>query len=58
MAAQSSDLFSTNIRHMLDDLTPNKDGKIKIDMEDDVIRGATVVFNGEITYPPPQPKIQ
>ena len=58
MATQSSNLFSTNIRHMLDDLTPNKDGKIKIDMEDDVIRGATVVHNGKITYPPPQPKIQ
>ena len=58
MATQSSNLFSTNIRHMLDDLTPNKDGKIKIDMEDDVIRGATVVLNGKITYPPPQPKIQ
>ena len=43
---------------MLDDLTPNKDGNIKIDMEDDVIRGATVVCNGKITYPPPKPKIQ
>ena len=58
MSAQSSNLFSTNIRHMLDDLTPNKDGKIKINMEDDVIRGATVVCNGKITYPPPKPKIQ
>ncbi len=58
MAAQSSNLFSTNIRHMLDDLTPNKDGEIKINMEDDVIRGATVVYKGKITYPPPKPKIQ
>ena len=58
MAAQSSTLYATNIRHMLDDLTPEKDGKITINMEDDVIRGATVVHAGEITYPPPAPKVQ
>ena len=43
---------------MLDDLTPEKDGQITINMEDDVIRGATVVHAGAITYPPPAPKIQ
>ena len=58
MAAQSSTLFATNIRHMMDDLTPEKDGQITINMEDDVIRGATVVHAGEITYPPPAPKVQ
>ena len=58
MAAQSSTLYATNIRHMLDDLTPEKDGQITINMEDDVIRGATVVHAGEITYPPPAPKVQ
>jgi H+-translocating NAD(P) transhydrogenase subunit alpha len=42
MAAQSSTLYSTNIRHMLADLTPEKDGVIVHDMDDDVIRGATV----------------
>ena len=44
MAAQSSTLYSTNIRHMLADLTPEKDGVIQHDMEDDVIRGATVTW--------------
>ena len=58
MAAQSSELYSTNIRHMISDLTPKKDGVINHDMEDDVIRGATVCFGGEITFPPPPPKIQ
>ena len=43
---------------MLDDLTPEKDGQIIINMEDDVIRGATVVHNGEVTFPPPAPKVQ
>ncbi|MEF0942968.1 Re/Si-specific NAD(P)(+) transhydrogenase subunit alpha [Rhizobium sp. BR 362] len=58
MAAQASTLYSTNIRHMLTDLTPGKDGKLVHDMEDDVIRGATVIFEGEITYPPPAPKVR
>ena len=57
MAAQASTLYATNIRHMLTDLTPRKDGVIVHDMEDDVIRGATVVKGGEITYPPPPPKV-
>ena len=57
MAAQSSTLYSTNIRHMMTDLTPNKDGKLKHDMKDDVIRGATASYKGKITFPPPPPKI-
>ena len=58
MAAQSSTLYATNIRHMMTDLTPEKDGQIVHDMEDDVIRGATVTFKNEITFPPPPPKVQ
>lgn len=58
MAAQSSTLYSTNIRHMMTDLTPAKDGIVVHNMEDDVIRGATVTKDGEITFPPPPPKIQ
>ncbi|WP_373356406.1 Re/Si-specific NAD(P)(+) transhydrogenase subunit alpha [Pseudoroseicyclus sp. CXY001] len=58
MAAQASTLYATNIRHMLTDLTPGKDGAIVQDMEDDVIRGATVVKDRAITFPPPPPKVQ
>ena len=58
MAAQSSTLYSTNVRHMMTDLTPEKDGQVVHNMEDDVIRGATVTYEGEITYPPPPPKVQ
>ncbi len=58
MAAQASTLYSTNIRHMITDLTPGKDGQIVHNMEDDVIRGATVTFQGAVTYPPPPPKVQ
>jgi NAD(P) transhydrogenase subunit alpha len=57
MAAQASTLYSTNIRHMLTDLTPKKDGVLVQNMEDDVIRGATVTHAGAITFPPPPPKI-
>ena len=57
MAAQASTLYSNNIRHMLTDLTPKKDGVIFHNMEDDVIRGATVTHDGAITFPPPPPKI-
>lgn len=57
MAAQASTLYSTNIRHMLTDLTPKKDGVIHHNMEDDVIRGATVTHDGAITFPPPPPKV-
>ncbi|HHB81339.1 MAG TPA: Re/Si-specific NAD(P)(+) transhydrogenase subunit alpha, partial [Aliiroseovarius sp.] len=58
MAAQASTLYANNIRHMMADLTPEKDGQIVHNMEDDVIRGATVDFEGEITFPPPPPKVQ
>ncbi|MCK0767736.1 Re/Si-specific NAD(P)(+) transhydrogenase subunit alpha [Chromohalobacter canadensis] len=58
MATQASLLYATNIRHMLTDLTPEKDGVIVHDMEDDVIRGVTVAHQGEITFPPPPPKVK
>jgi H+-translocating NAD(P) transhydrogenase subunit alpha len=46
MAAQASTLYSTNVRHMMSDLTPGKDGVLVHNMEDDVIRGATVAIEG------------
>ena len=58
MATQSSLLYATNIRHMLTDLTPDKDGVVAHNMDDDVIRGATVTHHGEITFPPPPPKVK
>ena len=58
MGTQASTLYSNNIRHMLTDLTPGKDGVINHNMEDDVIRGATVAHGGEITFPPPPPKVK
>ena len=47
----SSQLYGTNLYHLLDDMGGAND--FKVDMEDDVVRSATVVNAGEITWPPP-----
>jgi H+-translocating NAD(P) transhydrogenase subunit alpha len=57
LPTQSSQLYGTNLRHLLTDMTPGKNGQLVIDMEDEAIRGATVIKDGEITWPPPPPKI-
>jgi NAD(P) transhydrogenase subunit alpha len=57
LAAQSSQLYGTNLRHLLTDMCPEKDGELVVDMEDEVVRGATVVNGNEITWPPPAPKL-
>jgi NAD(P) transhydrogenase subunit alpha len=57
LPTQSSQLYATNLRHLLTDLCPEKNGTIHVNMEDEVIRGATVIKNGEITWPPPAPKL-
>jgi NAD(P) transhydrogenase subunit alpha len=58
LATQSSQLYGNNIRHLLSELTKNSDGQINVDMEDEAIRGATIVNGGEVTWPPPAPKLQ
>lgn len=57
LPTQSSQLYATNIRHLLAEMCPEKNGEVTVDMEDEVIRGATVIHNGEITWPPPAPRI-
>ena len=57
MAAQASQLYGTNLRHLLTDMTKEKDGNAKVDFDDEVVRGATAVKQGEITFPPPAPKL-
>ena len=57
LATQASQLYATNLRHLLTDMTPEKDGALVIDFEDEVVRGATVCKGGETTYPPPAPKL-
>ena len=57
MANQSSQLYATNLRHLLTELCPEKNGVINVNMDDEVIRGTTVIKEGTITWPPPPPKI-
>ena len=57
LATQSSQLYSTNLRHMLTDLTPEKDGQLVFDMEDDVTRCSTVAYEGEVVWPSEPPKL-
>jgi NAD(P) transhydrogenase subunit alpha len=57
LPTQSSQLYGTNLRHLLTDLTPEKDGQMNVNMDDEIIRGVTVINQGEITWPPPAPKL-
>ena len=54
LANQSSQLYATNLRHLLTELTPTKDGVINVNFENEVLRALTVIKEGKITYPPPQ----
>ncbi|MDD1623624.1 MAG: Re/Si-specific NAD(P)(+) transhydrogenase subunit alpha [Methylococcaceae bacterium] len=57
LANQSSQLYATNLRHLLTELCPEKNGVINVNMDDEVIRGTTVIKEGNITWPPPAPKL-
>jgi NAD(P) transhydrogenase subunit alpha len=57
MARQSSQLYATNLLRLLEELCTAKDGVAVVNMEDEMIRGATVVKDGEITWPPPAPRL-
>jgi len=57
MARQSSQLYATNLLRLIEELTPAKDGNMLVNMDDEMIRGATVIKEGEITWPPPPPKL-
>ncbi len=57
LPTQSSQLYGTNLVNMLKLMTPEKDGNINIDFDDEVIRGLTVLKEGNITWPPPAVKV-
>jgi NAD(P) transhydrogenase subunit alpha len=53
MARQSSTLYGTNLFRLTEELCKAKDGVINVNMDDDAIRGLTVMKDGEITWPAP-----
>jgi NAD(P) transhydrogenase subunit alpha len=56
LAKQSSTLYATNLFRLAEELCKTKDGIIDVNMEDEAIRGLTVIKEGSITWPPPAPK--
>ncbi|BAQ62433.1 NAD(P) transhydrogenase alpha subunit [Geminocystis sp. NIES-3708] len=52
MASQSSQLYGTNLWHLLKDMGGNDN--FTVNLEDEVIRGALVTYQGDVTFPPPK----
>ena len=57
LATQASTLYSNNLLRLTEELCKTKDGTVDVNMEDDAIRGLTVVKDGTITWPAPPPKL-
>lgn len=53
LAAQTSQLYGTNIVNLLKLMTPEKDGQLVLDLDDVIVRGITVATGGESMWPPP-----
>ena len=53
LAKQSSTLYATNLFRLSEELCKAKDGVANVNMEDDAIRGLTVVKDGAVTWPAP-----
>ncbi|WP_413738836.1 Re/Si-specific NAD(P)(+) transhydrogenase subunit alpha [Sodalis sp. RH21] len=53
LPTQSSQLYGTNLVNLLKLLCKEKNGEIVVDFDDAVIRGVTVVKEGELTWPAP-----
>lgn len=54
---QSSTLYANNLLRFTEELCKAKDGRFLVNMDDEVIRGATVIHAGTVTWPPPAPKL-
>ncbi len=57
LAKQASTLYSNNLFRLSEELCKTKDGIINVNMDDDAIRGLTVIKEGNITWPPPPLKL-
>jgi NAD(P) transhydrogenase subunit alpha len=53
LPAQASQLYGQNLVNLMKLLTPEKDGRLVLDLDDVVQRGITVVRDGESLWPPP-----
>jgi NAD(P) transhydrogenase subunit alpha len=57
LARQSSTLYANNLLRLTEELCKTKDGQVNVNFDDDAIRGLTVIKGGEVTWPPPAPKL-
>ena len=57
LAKQSSTLYSNNLLRLTEELCKTKDGIVNVNMEDDAIRGLTVIKEGAVTWPAPPLKL-
>jgi H+-translocating NAD(P) transhydrogenase subunit alpha len=57
LARQSSTLYATNLFRLAEELCKAKDGVINVNMDDDAVRGLTVIKDGAVTWPPPPLKL-
>jgi NAD(P) transhydrogenase subunit alpha len=53
MASQSSQLYGTNLYHLLSDMGGAEN--YQVNLEDEVVRGALITHAGEVTWPAPKP---
>ena len=57
LSRQASTLYATNLLRLTEELCKTKDGLIDVNFDDEVIRGTTVIKAGEVTWPPPPPRL-
>jgi len=57
LSRQASTLYATNLLRLTEELCKTKDGLIDVNFDDEVIRGTTVIKSGEVTWPPPPPRL-
>lgn len=53
LAKQSSTLYATNLLRVAEELCKAKDGVAVVNMDDDALRGLTVIKDGAVTWPAP-----
>ena len=57
LPGQASQLYGQNIVNFLKLTTPEKNGQIELNEDDEVVRGVTVTLDGAIMWPPPPIKV-
>lgn len=57
LPGQASQLYAQNVVNLLKLMTPEKDGELVVDLDDEIVRSITVTAAGEILWPPPPVKV-